>query len=160
MKRSPQERDRYDDSGASIDTPLSIARDTGVVSLTQPFKLASLGATPTPTPNSGAIWYDSTNGELRARINGANGSLRQALKGTATLDFGSITTLATAELTITVTGAAVGDPVSAGPPSTLNAGLMVTAYVSATNTVTIRLYNSTGSSIDPASSSWSVTVHK
>jgi len=151
---------RYDDSGASIDTPLSIARDTGVVSLTTSFKLASLSADPSPTPNSGSIWYRSDTAELRARINSVNGTIRQAIKATATLDFGSIAAAGTAELTITATGAATGDPVSAGPPSNLNAGLMVTVYVSATNTVTVRLHNTTGSAIDPASSSWSVVVHK
>jgi len=151
---------RYDDSGVVIDVPFTIARDTGVASVVQPFKFATLTSDPSPTPNSGSMWYRSDTGELRARINASNGTIRQAVKATATLDFGSISAGATAELTITATGAATGDPVSAGPPSNLNAGLMVTVYVSSTNTVTVRLHNTTGSAIDPASSSWSVTVHK
>jgi hypothetical protein len=151
---------RYDDAGVSIDTPFSIDRATGVVSLTTGLKLASLTSDPSPTPNSGSVWYRSDTGELRARINSLNGTLHQGIKATATLDFSSIAAGATSELTITATGAATGDPVSAGPPSTLNTGLNVTVYVSATNTVTVRLHNSTGSAIDPASSSWSVMVHK
>lgn len=78
--------------------------------------------------------------------------------GSATLDFPSIAAGATAELTITCTGAAAGEAVSIGPPSNLNAGLQVTGYVSATNTVTVRVYNSTGSAVDPASATWKAMV--
>lgn len=80
--------------------------------------------------------------------------------GSATLDFPSIAAGATSELTITVTGAATGEAVSIGPPSTLNAGLQVTGYVSAANTVTVRVYNSTGSAVDPASATWKAIVVK
>lgn len=79
------------------------------------------------------------------------------ISATATLDFPSIATQAQAELTITVTGAVVGDLVLMGPP-VLAAGLQATAFVSAVNTVKIRLYNSTGSPIDPVSATWNVAV--
>jgi hypothetical protein len=59
---------------------------------------------------------------------------------------------------ITVSNAQVGDPVSVGPPGTLEAGLLAVAYVSATNTVKLRVLNKSGSSIDPASASWKFTV--
>jgi hypothetical protein len=87
-------------------------------------------------------------------------SRKRAILGSASLDFGSIATTATAELTITVLGAAAGDVVAVGPPSDLDAGLLATAYVSAANTVTVRLYNSTGGAIDPADSVWNVAVIK
>jgi hypothetical protein len=80
------------------------------------------------------------------------------LSTTATLDFGSIAAGATATLTITVTGALVGDAVYLGPPSTLEAGLMATAFVSASNTVTVRLGNMTASPVDPASATWRASV--
>jgi Collagen triple helix repeat (20 copies) len=80
------------------------------------------------------------------------------ISATATLDFPSISSNSYADLTITVTGAAVGASVSIGAPSTLEAGLMFNGWVSATNTVTIRLHHTTGSAIDPASATWRATV--
>lgn len=81
------------------------------------------------------------------------------LTATATLDFASTVTGAiAAPLTVTVTGAAVGDKVVLGAPSTLEAGLIAFGFVSATNTVTIRLANLSGGTVDPASASWKVAV--
>ena len=61
---------------------------------------------------------------------------------------------------MTVPGAAVGDTVAAGPPSSLPAGLSVTAYVSAVDTVSVRLSNPTAAAINPASASWKATAVK
>lgn len=80
------------------------------------------------------------------------------VSNSATLDFGSINAGATAELTITVTGAATGDTVQLAPPAALEAGLVATGFVSAANTVTVRLANITGSPIDPASATWGAVV--
>lgn len=82
------------------------------------------------------------------------------LRATATLDFPSVAaTGGTQNLTITVTGAAVGDPVAYTGPA-INAGLVPYAFVSAANVVTIRLTNMTGLAIDPAAGSWTVAVFK
>lgn len=81
-----------------------------------------------------------------------------SLTATATLDFPSIAAAGQQELTITVTGAAVGESVALAPPAALEAGLQVTGYVSAANTVKVRLSNVTGSAIDPASATWRATV--
>jgi len=84
------------------------------------------------------------------------------LKGSATLDFGSTAAGASTDLTITVTGAADGDVVSLGVP---NASVTATgryfAWVSATNTVTVRFSPTilVGSE-DPASGTFKVTVTK
>jgi hypothetical protein len=78
----------------------------------------------------------------------------------ATLDFASIAAGADDELTVTVPDAAIGDPVIVAPPATLEAGLAVTAFVSAADTVTIRLVNATASPIDPASGAWTVAIIK
>lgn len=77
---------------------------------------------------------------------------------TAALDFGSISAAASADLTITVTGAAVNDSVSLGLPAEPTAGIIFQAFVSATNTVTVRATNITGSPIDPASATYRATV--
>lgn len=77
---------------------------------------------------------------------------------TATLDFPSINAAAQADLTITVTGAAVGDEVAMALPAAPAAGIVFNAFVSATNTVTIRASNISGSPVNPASASYGVIV--
>lgn len=80
------------------------------------------------------------------------------LTGTATLDFPGILTATSAELTITVPGAAVGDAVALAPPATLTTGLVWSGRVTAANTVTVRLANVTAATIDPASATWGAAV--
>jgi len=60
---------------------------------------------------------------------------------------------------ITVTGAAFGDYVMAAAPYDLQ-GITATAYVSASDTVKIRLQNESGGAIDLASGTWTVRVRK
>lgn len=104
----------------------------------------------------GMMWRISN--VLRFREASQTRNIFMGLTGSATLDFPSIAAGATAELTITLTGCSAGDQVIVGPPSTLAAGLMVTAYCSAANTVTIRLHNTTAGAIDPAAGSYKVSV--
>lgn len=77
---------------------------------------------------------------------------------TATLDFGNIIAAASADLTITVTGAAVGDVVALGPPSAPDASITYTAFVSAANTVTVRSHNVGSLAVDQASATFRATV--
>jgi hypothetical protein len=86
--------------------------------------------------------------------------VERILTATATLDFSSIGAGSTAEMTITVTDAAAGDSVVVSPPAGIEAGLIWSGYVSASNTVKVRLANVTGSSIDPASGTWRAVVTK
>jgi hypothetical protein len=79
---------------------------------------------------------------------------------TATLDFGSIASQTSEDLTISVTGAAVGDPVNLSLPAAPTAGISFNAFVSATDTVTVRANNYTGGPIDPVSASYTVQVVK
>lgn len=60
---------------------------------------------------------------------------------------------------ITVAGAAFGDTVSVGCSITI-ASLTMTGYVSAANTVNIRLENQTGSAINLASATYTVVVRR
>lgn len=93
-------------------------------------------------------------------IGGGTG-LRQHLSATASLDFPSIAAGAAADLAITVTGAAVGDGVTLGPPVALEAGLVIAYWgVTAANTVTIRLRNETAAAIDPVAATWRAGVWK
>lgn len=82
------------------------------------------------------------------------------LTATATLDFGSISAAASADLTITVTGATAGDAVLLGLPAAPTAGIVFFGFVSATNTVTVRAMNITSGGVDPASASYRATVIK
>lgn len=77
---------------------------------------------------------------------------------TATLDFGSIAAASQADLTLTVTGASVGDSVTLGLPAAPTSGIVFNAWVSAANTVTIRATNITAAAIDPASATYRATV--
>lgn len=82
------------------------------------------------------------------------------LLGSATLDFPSIAAAASADLTITVTGAAVGDMVALARPAAPAAGLVFQAFVSAANTVTVRATNITAAAVDAASATYTVAVIK
>lgn len=82
------------------------------------------------------------------------------ITATAALDFGSIATLTKADLTITVAGATVGDAVMLGLPAAPTSGIVFQAFVSASNTVTVRANNYTAGSVDPASATYRVTVIK
>jgi hypothetical protein len=67
-------------------------------------------------------------------------------------------------LTITVTGAASGDTCKANPASGIEAGLSWDEWVSAADTVTVRLWYHQGAlgsgSVDPAARNWRATVFK
>lgn len=89
---------------------------------------------------------------------GGSTVLKKLLSNSTALDFGSIAAASSADLPITVTGAAVGDSVCLGLPSSPTAGIVFNAFVSAVNTVTVRAFNITGSPIDPASATYRVTV--
>lgn len=80
--------------------------------------------------------------------------LERHLSGSATLNYGSIASGAEATLTITVTGAVTTNTpaVVLGWSAALEDGIVVKqAWVSAADTVSVRVRNVTGGSIDPAS---------
>ncbi len=84
------------------------------------------------------------------------------IAGTATLDFPTTAAQTSTELTLTVTGAADGDVVSVGVPSTAyNANSEYTARVSGANTVSIA-FNNFGAiaAINPNSGTFKVIVFK
>lgn len=80
-------------------------------------------------------------------------------KNTATYDPASLNTLTGATTTITVTGAALGDFVLASFSLDLQ-GVMLSAWVSSANTVSVRFFNSTAGTVDLGSGTISVTVLK
>lgn len=106
----------------------------------------------------GQTWWSSTTDQFKARGASDIRTVFAGYQATATLDFPSIAAGTVAELTVTVTGAVAGDSVTIGPPVTLNAGLMASGFVSAANTVTVRVFNGTAAAVDPVSAGWKVNV--
>lgn len=88
------------------------------------------------------------------------GAPRATLSVAAALDFASIAAAASADLTIAVPGAAVGESVSLGLPVAPQAGLIFQAFVSAAGVVTVRATNITAGPVDAASATYRVTVLK
>jgi hypothetical protein len=76
------------------------------------------------------------------------------------LNPGAISAGATASVTITVLTARAGDPVQITPPSGLDDGLICSAAVSANDTVTLKIRNTTGGSITPAAAAWTIIVFR
>jgi hypothetical protein len=90
---------------------------------------------------------------------GGGAAITKSLTATAALDFGSTAAQTSAELSVTVTGAADGDDVIVSPPNaSVNANSCFTARVSAANTVQVKFNNYSSSAIDPASGTFRVTV--
>ncbi len=132
----------------------------------------------TTNPGTAVFWIDGANnrtsighaastqpsGTATLNVEGtlaiAGGTpITKVLSATATLDFPSTSAQNSADLTITVTGAAVGDTVSLGVPNgSVNANTSFSGWVSATNTVTVRFNNYSSGSVDPASGTFRATV--
>jgi hypothetical protein len=90
----------------------------------------------------------------------SSGTIPTVLTESATLDFAEAATLTSVDLTIAVSGAAVGNPVALGTPAAPNANTCYTAFVSATNVVTVRFNNYSVGAVNPDSATFKVTVFK
>lgn len=81
------------------------------------------------------------------------------LTGAAALNFPSTNSGESSDLTITVTGASLGDPVILGVPNgSVLSNSEYSAWVSASNTVTVRFLNTDAGAQDPASGTFKVAV--
>ncbi len=78
----------------------------------------------------------------------------------ATLDFPNTSAQTSSDLTVSVTGAAVGDLVQVGLPASIDANSSYMGWVSASNVVTVRFNNYSAGSINPASATFKVLVTK
>jgi hypothetical protein len=105
----------------------------------------------------GSVNYVSNN--LNLTVGTTDNILFKGFSGSATLDFPSTGAGAVSDLTIAVTGAAVGDPVILGVPNgSVTTTAVFTAWVSSSNTVTVRF--SPKATEDPASGTFNVNVLK
>ena len=83
--------------------------------------------------------------------------IKSILVASAALNFASITA-DTADLTISVPGASLGDVVLADPTTNIVADIVWSAWVSAADVVSIRVANPTAVAVDLASQTWKVLV--
>lgn len=100
------------------------------------------------------VWYSA----LGAWVQVPRDSIRR-LYGSVTWDPPNVSINNQQSTTVTVTGAAVGDPVALGFSQDLQ-GMLLTGYVSAADTVTVILRNGTGGGIDLASGTLRAVVDK
>lgn len=133
---------------------LGLAAGTTTVA---PLKFTS--GTDLTTGVDGSVNYDGSNLKLSASTTWY--TIMKSLPGSATLDFPSTLAGQSADLTITVTGAADGDVVDLGVPNGSSVTNSVfTCWVSAANTVTVRFQNGGAIAQDPASGTFKVRVIK
>jgi hypothetical protein len=111
---------------------------------------------PTSIPAAAASGASMGNGVMQTNSTGMM-SWRNSGTASQTIDFASTGVGATTDQTMTLTGAAVGDLVVLGTP-TPAPGTWYQAWVSAVDTVTIRLQNGSGAAVDPASGTFNVMV--
>jgi hypothetical protein len=124
---------------------------------TAPLKLKS--GTNLTTPEAGAVEFDGTNYYVTS--GSTRYTLAKTLTATGTLDFPSTSNNSTSTLTITVNGAADGDVVSLGVPSSaISVNNTYSAYVSAANTVSVVFHNYSGGNANPGSGTFRVAVIK
>ncbi|MCE3282625.1 MAG: hypothetical protein K0Q66_1362, partial [Chitinophagaceae bacterium] len=108
---------------------------------------------------NGAVEYDGTNYYVTS--GGTRYTLARTLTASAVLDFPSTSNNSTSTLTITVNGAADGDVVSLGvPTSAISVNNTYSAYVSAANTVSVVFHNYSGGNANPGSGTFRVAVMK
>lgn len=109
-------------------------------------------------PGDNNLAVDGTSTLTGTVAIGGGTPIVKVLSAAIALDFGSTATLTSTDLTMTVTGALVGDSVSLGLPAAPDANACFTAWVSAADTVTVRFNNYSAGPIDPASATYRATV--
>ena len=93
---------------------------------------------------------------IQVGTNGTN--LYKVVSGTVTVDPGSISTDTRGSVNVTITGLSTSDRIILHPPTALNANLLYCGCdITATNTLTIYLYNKSGGSIDDGTNTWKYT---
>jgi hypothetical protein len=125
-----------------------------------PIKLTA--GTVLTTPENGAVEFDGT--DLYLTENTSRYKLAKTIGGQITTSFGGISLSAFTAITntLTVAGAQPGDVVnvSANSGATNSPSLIITAYVTSANTVTLQAYNASSSAVTIASDTYKVRVIK
>lgn len=80
------------------------------------------------------------------------------LAGTVSVNPASIAATTRGTVAVTITGVAATDIVVLEPPAALNDDLIYCGHIVTANTVTIQLYNVTGSAIDDTARDWKYKI--
>lgn len=142
--------------GIGVDNPTAVLHLKGGTSSAGSAPIKFNAGTNVSSPEAGSFEYDGTN--LYFTPNSTRKIILKKLSTTATLDFLTLVAGLHTEQTVTVNGANPGSSCNCSPAGTIENGLTWSCYVSAPNTVTIRLSNITGGAIDPAPKSWTINV--
>lgn len=95
-----------------------------------------------------SVWRDNIDGSGAA----FDAPIKRHLSATATLNFGAPASVpGSVDLSITVTGASLGNTVTIGSPVSVGVNYILTGFVSAANTVTVRWTQIAGAAADPDS---------
>ena len=146
----------------AVEGRLTLGRTAGGVLNAQPEQSLTLNY---QSGNAVVVWDGAAGGgaeiarfdaAVRGMRIGGGSYVRKLQRAAQGLDFGSISAGSSAEQSIAMPGAVVGDAVIVNPNDGIEAGLVWNAYVSAVDTVTVRLTNVTSRPIDPASRDWNV----
>ena len=113
--------------------------------------MASINQICNALPNNIGVPLQKLLNDLLTDITEIRASLAGVLSGSATFNAASLADGAGETTTITVTGAVLGDYVIVSHGIDLQ-GITVTGYVSAANTVSVRVQNESGGTLDLASS--------
>jgi len=142
--------------GIGLNAPSAVLEIKAGTASANSAPLKFISGTNLSSTEAGALEYDGTN--LYFTPSTTRMILLKGFTNSASINFSNISTNSSSERTMTVSGATVGSSCSCAPNSSIEAGLQWSCYVSASNTVTIRLSNVSSSSINPANKSWTVTV--
>jgi hypothetical protein len=111
------------------------------------------------TPEDGAVEYDGTNYFVSS--GGNRYTLTKTLTSNPSLDFGSTASGSFTDILTTVTGAVDGDAVVLGIiNAAIAVGVNYTAWISGTNSITVRFTNNSGGPLDPPARNFRVSVLK
>lgn len=122
-----------------------------------------LASDPTINSIAGSLYYNNTSNVFKVHNGSAWKQVRMgtAIKVSATLDFPSTAAQSENGLTVSVPGAVVGDVVHLGiPAAATTAGSCYTAWISATDTATIRFSNYGAVTRDPPSGVFTIAVEQ
>lgn len=122
----------------------------------QPYPFGSL-----PTCDSthkGVLTTLSTDGRTYACDGTTEQRVAYSLSGSASLNFGNLTTHTSETLTVTVTGALTTDAVVCSALAQIEDDLHIQSWVSAADTVSVRAHNDSGVDLNPAAATYNCVV--
>jgi len=143
-------------------THLTLAKSTGITGksvgadIRVPYQKGDRVLNNNPVSGGNSEWINTAGG--------VSGTWSKAgfipMAGSGTLDFPAIPANSTAQITLVISNAAVGDLSNCNPEGSLESGLGWNSFISAPDTLTLRLINATTKVIDPVSKKWKCKAEK